>query len=134
MRKFYKILLFAMVILSVLLMSACGKGLGSVPIMESSFDTITPANSTDEKVLYINNDTEKLVLFADIKIDSGSAKIIVLDLAENKEIFSKSCNEDGKFEIELNNLKAQVEYKIVLSTIEAKKVKLTVTADANSFK
>ena len=97
--------------------------------MEFSFNTGSPSNSIDVKTIYINNDMDKLVLNAELKIDSGDAIVKILSVFDNEVIWNGSYQEDSNFIIELLDLEENSEYLLKVETTQSKKVSLIVTSD-----
>lgn len=77
---------------------------------------------------------EKLELNAKLKVDSGNVTIQILDISSNDVIWKESYNENSNFKIELNNLKADSEYLLKISTAQSKKVTLTITSKEKLIK
>lgn len=97
--------------------------------MEFSFNTSSLSNSSDKKSIYVNSDMDKLELNADLKIDSGDAIIQVLNASNDEVIWNNSYQEDSKFKIVLNDIKADNEYLLIIETTQSKKVNLIITSD-----
>lgn len=118
-------LLFLLIIISPL--SACNVNGTKI---EFSFNTSSPSNSSNEKTIYIKNDMDKLELNFELKIDSGNAIIQVLNASNNEVLWNNSYQEDSKFKIELNDIKADSEYLFKIETTQSKKVKLIITSNS----
>lgn len=116
------ILVLLMAMFSV---SACN---ASGTKIEFTFNTSSPANSSDEKIIYLNNDIDKLVLNAALKIDSGDAIVQVLS-ADDELLWSGNYQKDSDFIIELNDVKANNEYLLKIETTQSKEASLIVTSN-----
>lgn len=122
---------FLFLLIAILSLTACN---AKSTIMEFSFNTSTPSNSSDEKIIYINNDMDKLELSVELKIDSGDATVEVLSISNDEVVWSDTYQEDSNFIIELYDVKANSEYLLKVETIQSKKVNLTITSDNNLIK
>lgn len=99
-----------------------------------SFNTGTPADSNDEKTIYIYKDMEKLELNARLTVDSGNVTVQVLDNSSDETVWNHSYNENTNFKIELTDLKADSEYLLKITTVQSKKVNLTITTEEKLVK
>lgn len=125
----------SILMIAALALCACGsENITSYTIMESQFGTSVPTDSSDEKIIYINEDMDRLLLKARLKIDCGSATIQVIDLANDAVIWSEDFTEDSNFDMELVGLKAQSEYFLNVQSVQSKDVYLTVTSDEKLVK
>lgn len=119
-----KILFITLVSIITVITTACSTN--SKTTLDFSFQTSTLADSMDSKPIYINEDMASLTLSSVLKIDQGSATIIVTNSKTKTEVFHEEFTKNTSFKIKLQNLKATDEYDISISATQAKKVKLTV--------
>ncbi len=124
----------AIVLLAATLLCGACSGSYSATSLFFSFDTSDPADSGGEKILYINNGMEKLVLNAELKVDSGNVSLQVTDTATNDVIWNGEYSKDANFTIELNDLKANREYLLAIRAVQSRKVTLQVTSNTKLVK
>lgn len=134
MRIIHKILILSMLLTLAFSCSGCGQNAASGTSMEFSFNTSAPADSTDEKTIYICKDMEKLELNAKLTVDSGNVTVQVLDISSNETVWNHSYNENTNFKIELTDLKADNEYLLKLTIVQSKKVNLAITTEEKLVK
>lgn len=132
-------LLKSAIVLSIIfaiLISLCSCSLfdNSATQMVFSFDTNEPSNySSDSKILYINEDIEKLELNAELKTDSEDVTVQVIDF-NDEIIWSENYNNNSNFKIELFDLKSESEYLLKVEARTSKNLKLTVTSETKLVK
>lgn len=97
---------------------------------EFSFSTKEPSDSYKEKMLYINQDADVLEIDADLKIDSGQVKIVVLDQQTGKAVYTSTHSQDETFMIRLENVRAGQVYSLQVTATGTKDMKLILTSDA----
>ena len=134
MKIIHKPLILSMLLTFVFSCSGCGQNVASGTSMEFSFNTGTPADSNDEKTIYIYKDMEKLELNAKLTVDSGNVTVQVLDNSSNETVWNHSYNENTNFKIELTDLKADSEYLLKITAVQSKKVNLTITTEEKLVK
>ncbi|MCI8380083.1 MAG: hypothetical protein HFH72_16525 [Lachnospiraceae bacterium] len=69
-----------------------------------------------------------------IMIAKNNVTIQVLDTSSNETIWNQSYNENTNFKIELTDLKADSEYLLQITTVQSKKVTLTITTEEKRIK
>ena len=112
---------------------ACSN-LSSNTMLKFDFITSSFTDSEDSKIIYINNDMEKLELNAALKVDAGEVTIQVVNALSDETMWSEKYKSDSDFKIELFNLKANDEYMLEIHTSQTKKVSFTVTTNAKLVK
>lgn len=134
MRIIHKTLMLSMLLTFVFSCSSCGQNVASGTSMEFSFNTGTPADSHDEKTIYICKGMEKLELNAKLTVDSGNVTVQVVDTSSNETVWNHSYDENTNFKIELIDLKADSEYLLKITIVQSEKVNLAITTDEKLVK
>lgn len=110
-------------------LSACSSNTSSDTSMVFSFSTSTPATSNDEKIIYINNDIEKLILDCKLKVDSGDVIVQIVNATNEEVVWEDSYSKDADFKIEMSDLKEKSEFLLKIHANQSKEVTLTITSD-----
>lgn len=127
MKRFFMSFVTVLVVLSTV---GCGKNSSST-ILEFSFSTSEAADSSDEKVLYFNENKDRVVMNAQLEIDSGSATLQITDTTSDEIVWSNTYDKNDTFDIELEDIVSGSEYKFTIQTDQSKKVHLIVTSTDN---
>lgn len=127
--KRYKGILLAFLLMTTLFLFGCTlHGMVSSTNMVFSFDTSVPANSYDEKTLYVRNHLDTLTLDATLTIDSGSVSIQVVRTSDGEIVWSNNYDKNSSFSIELSNVPANSEYSLQIQATQSKKTHLSITS------
>lgn len=126
-----RVLCLVMVLL-LLLLASCSTA-SSTTDMKFSYSTSNPADSSDTKSLYFNEDMALVELQADLKIDSGSA-IVTIANPDGRETKSELYTKDAQFSISLTDIKADTECQLTFETVQTKNATLTITSDVKMVK
>ena len=130
MKRFFMSFVTVLVVLSTV---GCGKNSSST-ILEFSFSTSEAADSSDEKVLYFNENKDRVVMNAQLEIDSGSATLQITDTTSDEIVWSNTYDKNDTFDIELEDIVSGSEYKFTIQTDQSKRVHLIVTSTDNLVK
>ena len=114
-------------VLLLLTLTACGTY--SVSKLDFSFKTSVPTDSYDENFIFLNEDIDRLKLDVELRIDSGNAVISIINVQDEEIIWSDSYTENSKFQIALENLRAEESYLITVQTVKTKDFKVLITSD-----
>lgn len=102
--------------------------------MTFSFDTSEEVDSYKEKYIYINDALDKMVLDAELKIDSGEAVVTVRDNASEENVWENTYTADADFTIELFDLKEDSRYIICVQTTQCKSFGLKIKTSESLVK
>lgn len=130
----YARLLLLLLLLTALsfAITACSTGSGSY--MKFSFDTSSPARSSDEAVLYINSDLEQLILSGDLQMDSGTVTCKITDTVTQAVMYQSEFMQSEKFTITLSELEAGSELLLQVEAVDAEKVSIEFRSDEKLVK
>lgn len=92
-----------------------------------SFHTSSPYDSSEEKVIYFNENYEHVVLDVSLQIDTGSATLQVTDL-HNQVIWNNTYEKDKNCKIELNSVIANEQYILSVQTEQAQNVNIQISS------
>lgn len=101
--------------------------------MSFSFNTSTPADSSDKKAICFNEDYKSVTLNTNLQIDSGSLMIQVCDSSDDIN-FSDKYEKSGNYDINLENVSADKDYIIKVQTEQSKNVKLNIFSSVKLVK
>lgn len=106
------------------LLTGCGK---ESTTLAFSFHTSSPYDSSEEKVIYFNENYEHVVLNVCLQIDTGSATLQITDL-HNQVIWNNTYEKDKNCKIELNSVIANEQYILSVQTEQAQNVNIQISS------
>ena len=120
-----------LIVVSVLLvccLCACHSGIGTNSSIEISFSSSSPADSSDNATIYINDAADKVTLDAALEVDCGEVTIQVTNSQSGDIKWSGVFTENTTFIIELSDVEADAEYLVTVQALQSSKMKLSLTS------
>ena len=114
--------LLVLLMMVLFLLTACVADETSISF---SFQTDGPANSYDERVVYLDQDIERLKLDIALDMQGGTLDVWMEDL-DGQLIWSRSFTEATRLSVDLRDLKAGTGYRMGVRATQADDVKLTI--------